>query len=278
MTSPAISAYIPCFNNAATLGAAIDSIRHQSVAVAEMFVIDDGSTDGSCTVAERMGVRVIRNRKNQGRGAVRARAMQEVSHDLVLSCDSTNALPREFCERALPWFESEKVAAVFGRMSQTDNRSVVSRWRGRHLFKVDACLSVNRRASLSTGGVMMRRPCALGVGNFAASLRHSEDADLGGRLLAAEYEVVFDPKIHITSLGENTVTQVLERYWRWYAGKEEHVTWKSYLKLIIYAFKGMAVRDLRARDPLSVPISLFCPHYQFWKSYLRSRYLINDCR
>jgi glycosyltransferase involved in cell wall biosynthesis len=264
-----ISAYIPCFNNAATLAGALRSIRLQSVPVHELMIIDDGSTDNSCKIAEDFGARIVRHEQNAGRGAVRSRAMREAVHDFVMSCDAGNALQEDFLERALPWFESAKVAAVFGRMWQKDNSTVVLRWRGRHLFKTDALQTANRRAPLATWGVLMRKSHVLAAGNFDSNLRHSEDADLGERLLAQDFEVVFDPSIHVMPLASNTLLEVLERYWRWYAGKHERVSWQGYAKQIIYSLKVMALQDCQAGDPLSVPISLLSPHYQFWKSWAR---------
>jgi glycosyltransferase involved in cell wall biosynthesis len=265
-----ISAYIPCFNNAATLAGALRSIREQSIPTDELMVIDDGSRDNSCKIAQEFGVRIVRHERNAGRGAVRSRAIMEASHDLVLSCDATNALAPDFVERALPWFESPKVAAVFGPMCQEDNSNAVLRWRGRHLFRTHARQAVNRRASLATWGVLTRKSHILGVGNFDPSLRHTEDADLGERLLAKGYEVVFDPALHTLSLADNTLLQVLERYWRWYAGKDERVSWRGYGKQIAYSLKVMARQDFQDGDLSSIPISLLSPHYQFWKSFWRS--------
>jgi len=266
---PAISAYVPCCNNGPTLRAAIESIRKQTVPINELFIVDDGSTDDSVALAEQMDVRVIRHDQNLGRGAVRARAIQEAKHDFVLSCDATNALPPDFAERALTWHESPNVAAVFGRIWQEDRSTAALRWRGRHLFKMDVQLAANHRASLITYGVLMRKSHILTVGSFNPNLRHSEDADLGERLLAAGHEVVFDPNLQVTSLAKNTMGEVLERYWRWYAGKDEHVSWHGYGKQIMYSIKVMARQDWQAGDPLGIPISLLSPHYQFWKSFRR---------
>jgi glycosyltransferase involved in cell wall biosynthesis len=96
-----VSAYIPCYNNIDTIAEAVNSIRRQKVAVGELFVIDDGSTNGSAEVVESMGVRVIRNERNLGRGAVRNRAMTEAKNELVLCCDATNILTPDFLEKAL---------------------------------------------------------------------------------------------------------------------------------------------------------------------------------
>ncbi|HEY3855113.1 MAG TPA: glycosyltransferase [Verrucomicrobiae bacterium] len=265
-----ISAYIPCFNNASTLAAALHSIRGQSVPIQELIVIDDGSKDSAGKVAQDFGAKFIRHEKNAGRGAARSRGITEAANDFILSCDATNALALDFVERALPWFESQKVAAVFGRMWQEDNSTAILRWRGRHLFKTNAQQTLNRRAPLATGGVLFRKSHVLAAGNFDACLRHSEDADLGGRLLAQGYEVIFDPAIHVFSLAVNTLLEVLERYWRWYAGKDEEVSWKLYFRQIVYSLKVMARQDMRAGDLLGVPISLIVPHYQFWCSLWRN--------
>jgi N-acetylglucosaminyltransferase len=266
-----ISAYVPCFNNASTIRMTIESIRNQTIPVDELFVVDDGSSDRSSTIVQDTAVRVICQEQNLGRGAVRAHAMEEAFHEFVLSCDATNALAPNFVELALPWFESENVVAVFGRMWQDDKSTAVLRWRGRHLFKMKAQLALNRRASLITYGVMMRKSHVLAVGNFNSNLRHSEDVDLGGRLLAKGYEVVFDPHLHTLSLANNTLLEVLERYWRWYAGKEERISWRGYFKQVVYSLKVMAREDFRAGDPLGIPISLLSPHYQFWRSWFRRR-------
>ena len=44
-----------------------------------------------------------------------------------------------------------------------------------------------------------------------------------------------------------------------------------YAKQVWYSVKVMARQDLLDGDALSVPVSLFSPHYQFWKSWARRR-------
>jgi cellulose synthase/poly-beta-1,6-N-acetylglucosamine synthase-like glycosyltransferase len=143
------------------------------------------------------------------------------------------------------------------------------RWRARHLFKMDCLREVRHAASLATGGVILRKSAVLAAGNFNANLRHSEDADLGRRLLARGYDVIFDPALHVKPLTTNTLPEVLERYWRWYAGTEERASWNGYFKQVGYSIKVMARQDLESGDPLSALVSLFSPHYQFWRSRWR---------
>src|SRR5688572_12982301 len=111
---PLVSAYIPCYNSAEHLSETVESIRSQSLPIEQIFVVDDACTDDSVKLAESFGIRVIVLPKHSGRGAVRAKAMEEADNEFVLCCDSSKRLEPGFLERALSWFDSEKVAAVFG--------------------------------------------------------------------------------------------------------------------------------------------------------------------
>ena len=263
-----VSAYIPCFNNERTIVQAIASIRQQTVPVAELFVVDDGSTDRSMKKLQELGVRVIAHSENLGRGAARARGMTEAQHDLVLACDATLALAPDFLAGSLSWLEQESVAAAFGCVTERASRHATDRWRGRHLFGADTPKQVNRRASLATGGVLMRKSCVLKAGNFDPRIRQGEDAELGERLLARGFEVVFDPGLGMTALGQNTLAELLERYWRWNVGVGRKLSWKIYLRQISYSIKVMARQDLQQSDLAAAAISFLCPHYLFWKANL----------
>lgn len=265
-----IGAYVPCFNNAATVRRALMSVRTQMPPPVETILIDDGSGDGS-TGEVPEGVRVVRQTQNLGRGAARARAMRELPYEFVLCCDATNVLAPDFLTRALRHFEDERVAAVYGRIGQPVQTTAIGRWRGRHLFKAEVDFKLQHDAMLATYGAVVRASAVSQVGGYGARLRHSEDADLGGRLLTAGYQVIFDPSLAVTSLAPARMGATFERYWRWYAGADEATTWSGYARNIAYSVRGMAAADLRARDVASVPLSLLAPHYQFWRSRWRRR-------
>lgn len=267
------SAYIPCYNNSATLADAIESVRRQSSPPDELLVVDDASTDRSVEIARSLGVRVVCHDANKGRGAVRVRAMLEAQHEWVLGCDAVNQLETEFVTRALKWLHEESVAGVFGIMIQRPSSHAALRWRGRHLFKYADINNPEHHAPLATGGSLLRASAVKKVGNFDPSMRHSEDADLGARLIASGFDMVRDPSLQIFANEHNTVAKVLERYWRWNAGKDERITFRGYLSLVSYGLKVMAAKDVTAKDYSALMITLICPHYQFWKSFSRTRRL-----
>ena len=266
------TAYVPCYNNKESIETALLSLYNQTLAPSEIFLVDDCSTDGSHLVAKRIGIPVISNSYNRGRGYVRALAVETANCDFIVSCDATNYLPSDFVEQALPWFDDVNVAAVFGRIWQDRSRTVADRWRARHLFKMDESMSVDHSAQLITYGCILRRSAVLQTGNFNPALIHSEDSELGIRLLTAGYSVIYDPKLHVFPSCSNSVLEVLERYWRWYAGKDETISITSYLRGIVYSLKVLAFRDLLSGDLASIGLSILCPHYQFWRSWSRRRH------
>jgi glycosyltransferase involved in cell wall biosynthesis len=64
------SSCIPCHNGIVTC--ALSSLQQQFPPTTDLFLIDDGSSDGSVGIALELGADVVRLEKNVGRGAVRA--------------------------------------------------------------------------------------------------------------------------------------------------------------------------------------------------------------
>lgn len=296
---PFISAYVPSYNNQATIKQAIESIRRQTYAVNELFVVDDASQDETVQTATAMNVRVVCNRKNRGRGWVRAQAMREAKGELVLCCDGGKTLSDDFVERCLAWLKQKDVAAVCGRVIQNGAVGVVDRWRGRHLFKMDETSGLCENGSFITAGAMVKRSLVLQIGNYNDNLRHTEDRELGERLISAGFKVIFDPALTSCSISKNNLFQVMERYWRWHAGTAAgahrrniesdrpgaastascsapaSAEWQAYWRQIAFSVKVMAWQDIKAGDPMAAVISLLSPHYQCFRSWLENRSVKN---
>ncbi|HVU37075.1 MAG TPA: glycosyltransferase [Opitutales bacterium] len=258
------SAYVPVYNQAATLGATLASLRAQTIPPAEIIVVDDGSTDHSVKIAEAAGAKVLRQNGNLGRGAARARALAAAQCEWVLGCDAGNRLPADFAGRALAHFQNApRLAAVHGWFMQSAAGDVVQRWRSRHLF-ARPVETLQRYAVHVTAGCVVRRSAVLAVGNYDAALRAGEDAELGRRLQAAGWEVWLDPDLGIECLTRDTRNSVFERYARWNeteAPAADAQLGRDYLKRLAYAVKVLARRDIRAGDWAAVPLSLALPQY-----------------
>jgi glycosyltransferase involved in cell wall biosynthesis len=271
MTQFSVTVCIPCFNNAQTLSAVIDSIVSQKHKIEEIIVIDDGSTDSSKIIAQSKSDKVHSNDINMGRGYTRKKAVESSSGDLILFCDATNVLPADFLDDAVRFFGDPSVAAVSGRINNHSSvTGVIPRWRGRHLFKESESYEKESIPvpNLTTYGTLMRRGAIEKVGNFDASLEHSEDQELGTRLIKAGYSLLGIPSLVAYSIRHDTLNSVLERYWRWYGGVDGKIGLLDYFHAIKASFKPMIQQDIKSKDLSCALISFVCPHY----GYFRAKY------
>src|SRR5689334_20331010 len=63
---PDVTIVIPAYNEAATIA---DIVRRALAVAPAVIVVDDGSSDGTGSIAQRCGATVLRNPVNSGKGA-----------------------------------------------------------------------------------------------------------------------------------------------------------------------------------------------------------------
>ena len=132
MTSPKISAYIPCFNNESTIQATINSIVHQTIPPSELYKVDEGSTELTVALSRLEGVEVLSNGRNFGRGYTVLKPYAGQSMTIPA------AMPQTFRTR----FHHENTSSFqrsgrfnFWAPTQCKSQGTIGRWRSRHLFK-----------------------------------------------------------------------------------------------------------------------------------------------
>ncbi len=86
-----VSCFIIAYNEADRIGVAIDSVRHW---VHEVIVVDSGSTDSTCHVAELHGARVVFHRW-PGYGPQKRFAEEQCSQDWLLNLDADEEISPE---------------------------------------------------------------------------------------------------------------------------------------------------------------------------------------
>src|SRR3954454_12177386 len=82
-----ITAVIPAYRCAATIGRAVRSARTQAPPPAEVLVVDDASGDGTDALAAAEGARVIVHELNSGEGASRNSGLAEAREPWVAFLD-----------------------------------------------------------------------------------------------------------------------------------------------------------------------------------------------
>jgi hypothetical protein len=83
-----VTAVIPVYNGAASIPRAIESVLAQTYPVAELIVVDDGSTDGTASAVRAFGPRVrYLYQPNSGVAAARNRGLWEATTEWVAFLD-----------------------------------------------------------------------------------------------------------------------------------------------------------------------------------------------
>jgi glycosyltransferase involved in cell wall biosynthesis len=96
-TPAPITVVIPAYQRESILEETVRSVLHQTLPVAEVVVVDDGSTDRTAEVAERLGVRVLRQ-NNQGVSEARNAGIRAATQEWVALLDSDDIWEAEKIE------------------------------------------------------------------------------------------------------------------------------------------------------------------------------------
>jgi len=110
----AVSAIIPAYNAGAYLAQAIASVRRQSVAVQEIIVVDDGSSDNTAQIALAEGA-VLIQQPNSGAAAARNTGLQASSGEFIAFLDADDRWAEDKLEKQLAAFrQAPDTALVLG--------------------------------------------------------------------------------------------------------------------------------------------------------------------
>jgi glycosyltransferase involved in cell wall biosynthesis len=122
VTAPQVSVVIPVHDREQYIGQAVASVLAQSLRDLEVVVVDDGSTDATAAVVERIGdprVRLLRSAENQGIPRARNRGLREARGRYVAWLDSDDvALPTRLAEQ-VEFLEACPPVALVGSWAGT---------------------------------------------------------------------------------------------------------------------------------------------------------------
>ena len=213
-----VSVVIPTYNAGDHLTAAINSVQAQTLSAAEIIVVDDGSTDQSAELAERLGAKVIRQ-ANQGVSAARNVGIRAATSEWIAFIDQDDVWAPEKLEfqweaiRRYPdvgivscdmnWFEPELGA----NPSRTNNDGGEASIR--YFPRVDEELPLSRTTD-NPSSVLIRRDQLLSAGLFDEELRQNEDLELFLRLsrrcsVAVVERSLVEHRVHAGSRSKDTL-------------------------------------------------------------------------
>lgn len=198
-----ISVLIPCYQAAAYLGEALQSVFAQSRPPDEIIVVDDGSTDDTASVARETGRGVrYQRQEHAGIAAARNRAVRLASHELVAFLDADDVWPPSSVADRLAVLETDPgLGGASGLVEQFISPELPDEVRRTLTFVPGA--SPARVA----GAMLLRRALFDQVGLFQARFRVGETidwvarADAAGVRLGTVDRVVLRRRIHEHNTG-----------------------------------------------------------------------------
>jgi dolichyl-phosphate beta-glucosyltransferase len=131
MPQPFLSVVIPAYNEADRIGTTLERIRDYLASkrrLAEVVVVDDGSTDGTPVLLRALATRwpellILTNRRNCGKGFSVRRGVLAAKGAFVLFTDADLSAPIEEADKLMAALESAGADAAVG--SRSLDRSLV---------------------------------------------------------------------------------------------------------------------------------------------------------
>jgi GT2 family glycosyltransferase len=198
---------IPNYNGARWLPGVLESVAAQTVAPADVLVVDDGSTDGSAAIAEGFaGVRVLRLERNGGFARAANTGVAAVAAEAVALVNTDVVLAPDWLERALGALDGDAAAVATKLVDLADpavlysagdvlRRDGVCEQRGRHERDEGRYDAPGEVFSACAGAALYRRAAVQAAGGFDERLgMYLEDVELGLRLRLAGWGCTWEPR------------------------------------------------------------------------------------
>ena len=165
---PLVSVIIPVFNGERFLREAVQSVLDQQYSPVEIIIVDDGSTDGTATVARSLPETVhYLHQTNQGPAAARNRGIEHAQGSLIAFADVDDLWPAGKLELQLSYLiKDPNIDIVMGRIQQVVLSETIT-----GPTQVEPAFSVN------LGSAVIRKSVFERVGLFDETMRYSEDVD-----------------------------------------------------------------------------------------------------
>lgn len=112
---PGVTVLVPAYNEAASIGDTILSLRNQTVPPQEILVIDDCSSDATAAVARAHGATVVRPPGNTGsKAGAQNYALAQVTTEYTMAIDADTTIAADAVERFLAVMSDHEVSAACG--------------------------------------------------------------------------------------------------------------------------------------------------------------------
>jgi cellulose synthase/poly-beta-1,6-N-acetylglucosamine synthase-like glycosyltransferase/spore germination protein YaaH/peptidoglycan/xylan/chitin deacetylase (PgdA/CDA1 family) len=221
-----VTVVVPCYNEEKTITHTLTALRESNKKNIEILVIDDGSTDKTSDIVERLiakdhRIRLIK-KSNGGKSSALNLGFAEAKNNIVITIDGDTILFPDTIDELTSPFIDQKIDAVCGNVEVGNIRNILTGFQAleyittqnfdRRAFDELNCISVVPGA---TGA--WRRDKVIAIGGYGTDTL-TEDADLTLRLLAAGGQIVYAPEARSRTEAPETIKNLTKQRFRWSYG------------------------------------------------------------
>ena len=199
--SERISVVMPLYNKEAEVERALRSIIEQSLTPGEIIVVDDGSTDGSRAIVERIiaenpeaGIRLI-TQQNSGVSAARNRGIAEAKGEYIALLDADDAwltgYLAEVCRLMEYYPDADAYSTAFDIVSGTKHVAASTPTTEGYIDIAEEALQ--HRYPIIPSTATLRREAVLRAGGFPEGMRIGEDQWLWVKMVQQGAKFCFSP-------------------------------------------------------------------------------------
>ncbi|MEV6298086.1 bifunctional polysaccharide deacetylase/glycosyltransferase family 2 protein [Actinoplanes sp. NPDC051861] len=230
VTDP-VSVIVPAYNEKEGIEAAVRSLACGDHPEIEVVVVDDGSTDGTADLVDRLclpNVRVVRV-PNGGKPNALNTGVALARHDLIVTVDGDTIFEEDSIRRLVQPFADPSVGAVAGNVKVGNRTSIVALWQhieyvigfnlDRRLYEVLNCMPT------VPGAIGAFRREALAEVGGVSDETLAEDTDVTMALCRAGWRVVYEEHAKAWTEAPTTLEQLYRQRYRWSYGTMQAM-WK----------------------------------------------------
>jgi cellulose synthase/poly-beta-1,6-N-acetylglucosamine synthase-like glycosyltransferase/peptidoglycan/xylan/chitin deacetylase (PgdA/CDA1 family)/spore germination protein YaaH len=225
--TPAVTVVIPAFREETVIVATVKSLLAQDYAgELDVIVVDDGSPDDTCGVAQRAfagnpAVRVL-TKANGGKASALNHGIRQASGEIIVALDADTLFDPDAVTQLVAPLADPHVGAVAGNAKVGNRINLVTRWQA---LEYITSQNLDRRAFALLDCIMVvpgaigawRRSLVVDVGGFSNDTL-AEDQDLTLSIGRRGYRVAYADRAIAWTEAPDTLRGLARQRFRWSFG------------------------------------------------------------
>ena len=270
--TPPVSIVVPAFNEAVGIERAVRSLAASDYPDFEILVVDDGSTDGTAELVERLELPtvLVLQQSNLGKPAALNRGIAAARHDVVVMVDADTVFePRTLGQLVQP-LRNPGVGAVSGNTKVGNRHGLLGNWQhieyvmgfnlDRRLYDVLQCMPT------VPGAIGAYRRQALGdIGDISGATL-AEDTDTTIALGRAGWRVAYAEEARAWTEAPSSLAALWRQRYRWCYGTLQAV-WKHKAALWHQGEERIGRRGLPYLVLFQITLPLLAPLIDLFSVY-----------